>query len=50
MSMKNSNDTIGQSCDLPVYSAMPQPLCHCVPRTPDAHNKKKEKGLGQTYG
>jgi hypothetical protein len=31
MSMKNSNDIIGnQSLDLPVCSAMPQPLCHRV--------------------
>jgi hypothetical protein len=29
MSMKNSNDTIGnQSCDLPVFSTVPQPLSH----------------------
>jgi hypothetical protein len=33
MSMKNSNDTIGnRSRDLPVCSAVPQPLRHCVPR------------------
>jgi hypothetical protein len=32
MSMKNSNDTIGnQSHDLPVCSALPQPLRHHVP-------------------
>jgi hypothetical protein len=32
MSIKNSNDTIGnRSLDLPVCSAVPQPLCHCVP-------------------
>jgi hypothetical protein len=32
MSMKNSNDTIGdRSRDLPVCSAMPQPPCHRVP-------------------
>jgi hypothetical protein len=32
MSMKKSSDTIGnQTRDLPVCSAMPQPLCHCVP-------------------
>jgi hypothetical protein len=31
MSMKNSNDTIGnQSRDLPFCSAVPQPLYHCV--------------------
>jgi hypothetical protein len=29
--MKNSNDTIGnRSCDPPVCSAVPQPLCHHV--------------------
>jgi hypothetical protein len=34
MSMKNSNDTIGnQSRDLPVCSAVPQPLRHRVPHT-----------------
>jgi hypothetical protein len=33
--MKNSNDTIGnQSCDLPVCSAVPQPLRHRVPPQP----------------
>jgi hypothetical protein len=32
MSMKNFTDTIGnQSLDLPVCSAVPQPLRHCVP-------------------
>jgi hypothetical protein len=32
MSMKNSNDTIGnRSLDLPVCSAVPQPLRHRVP-------------------
>jgi hypothetical protein len=32
MSMKNSNDTIGnRSRDLPVCSAVPQPLRHSVP-------------------
>jgi hypothetical protein len=32
MSMKNSNDTIGnRSRDLPVCSAVPQPLRHRVP-------------------
>jgi hypothetical protein len=32
MSMKNSNDTIGnRSRDLPVFSAVPQPLRHHVP-------------------
>jgi hypothetical protein len=30
--MKNSNDTIGKrSRDLPICSAVPQPLCHRVP-------------------
>jgi hypothetical protein len=38
MSMKNSNDTIGnRSHDLPVCSAVPQPLRHRVP-----HKKKKK--------
>jgi hypothetical protein len=33
MSMKNSSDTIGnRSRDLPVCSAVPQPLRHRVPR------------------
>jgi hypothetical protein len=32
MSMKNSNGTIwNRSCDLPVCSAVPQSLRHCVP-------------------
>jgi hypothetical protein len=32
MSIKNSSDIIGnRSLDLPVCSAVPQPLCHCVP-------------------
>jgi hypothetical protein len=32
MSNKNSSDTIGnQSCDLPVCSAVPQPLRHRMP-------------------
>jgi hypothetical protein len=32
MSMKNSSDTIGnQTCDLPVCSAVPQPLRHHMP-------------------
>jgi hypothetical protein len=32
--MKNSNDTIGnRSRDLPVFSAVPQPLRHRVPRS-----------------
>jgi hypothetical protein len=31
--MKNSNDTVGnRSRDLPVCSAVPQPLCYCVPQ------------------
>jgi hypothetical protein len=34
MSMKNSNDTIGnRSLDLPVCSAVPQPLHHRLPRS-----------------
>jgi hypothetical protein len=34
MSMKNSNDTIGnRSRDLPVCSAVPQPLRHRVPHS-----------------
>jgi hypothetical protein len=38
MSMKISNDTIGnRSRDLPVCSAVPQPLRHCVP---PLHNSK----------
>jgi hypothetical protein len=39
MSMKNSNTTIGnRSRDLPVCSAVPQPLRHCVPHS-DNKNK-----------
>jgi hypothetical protein len=35
--MKNSNDTIeNRSCDLPVSSAVPQPLRHRVPPDADA--------------
>jgi hypothetical protein len=34
MSMKNSNDIIGnRSRDLPVFSVVPQTLCHRVPQT-----------------
>jgi hypothetical protein len=37
MSVKNSGETIGnRSCDLPVCSAVPQPLHYRVPPTPIA--------------
>jgi hypothetical protein len=41
MSMKNSNDTIGtRSSDLPVCSAVPQPLGHCVPLNMTVYTRK----------
>jgi hypothetical protein len=41
MSMKNSNDTIGnRSRDLPVCSAVPQPLRHRVPPTVEVTDDK----------
>jgi hypothetical protein len=45
MSMKNSNDTIGnRSRDLPVCSAVPQPLRYRVP-----NQSKKEEALKEKY-
>jgi hypothetical protein len=42
MSMKNSNNTIGnRTCDLPAFSAVPQPSA--LPRAPYAMDNFKNK-------
>ena len=47
MSMKNSNDTIGnRTRDLPACSAVPQPTA--PPRSPEIPQKKCEKKRGQS--
>jgi hypothetical protein len=49
MSMKNSNDTIGnQSRDLPVCSAVPQPLRYRVP--PGIQRENEIKFMKATQG
>jgi hypothetical protein len=54
MSMKNSNETIGnQSRDLPVCSAVPQPLRHHVPHNSCSYGLKIDVALvvhTVTYG
>jgi hypothetical protein len=46
MSMKKSNDTIGnRSRDLPVCSAMTQPLCHSVPHNILKYTMKVNKTI-----
>jgi hypothetical protein len=53
MSMKNSSDTIGNRCrDLPVCSAVPQPLRHQQRAPPIEKNKGKTKQhtLTSRYG
>jgi hypothetical protein len=45
MSMKNSNDTIGNRFrDLPVCSAVPQPLRHRVPQEVKGEYTKSQNG------
>jgi hypothetical protein len=42
MSMKNSSDTFGnRSRDLPVYSAVPQPLRYRVPPRRERHTRNR---------
>jgi hypothetical protein len=51
MSMKNSNDTIGnRSHDSPVYSAVPQPLRHRVPHNRKVQNTAEKFCRCQGYG